>query len=102
MTIRSKIQVARLLAVIALTGLVLWNPTPAGTGRDFSQCVRSCNAIRMACQEGCSGVCEGMFDRGTAAYNACVSECVAICNTESEECKAICLAEKNDQTPEVP
>jgi len=43
-----------------------------------------------------------MFDRGTAAYNACVSECVAICNTESEECKAICLAEKNDQTPEVP
>ena len=102
MTIRSKTVVARALAVIALTGLVLWNPTPAGTGRDFSECVRSCNAVRMACQDGCPGVCEGMFDRGTEACDACVSECVAICNTESEECKTTCLAEKQDQTPEVP
>lgn len=101
MLIRSMFQGTRWLAVFALTCLVFWNPTLAGSGRDFSRCVQSCNEIRKACHDNCSTDCKSMFPKGSGR-NDCVAQCKHLCVLESQTCKDICKANKDGVTPETP
>jgi hypothetical protein len=88
------------LAVIAVTSVGLAVGVVAG--RDFSRCVRSCNATRLACFDGCNADCGALYP-GTPnkpARDACIFDCKNVCESVSDDCKLVCQAQK--QTPPAP
>jgi len=72
------------------------------SGRDFTTCVKSCNAIRKTCDSLCKPNCWDLFPDDKTQRDACIAACKAICLQESDECKLVCQEIKNPPSPEVP
>ncbi|MGH9870164.1 MAG: hypothetical protein ACREAA_18630 [Candidatus Polarisedimenticolia bacterium] len=94
----------RILGVLALAAVM----APAAitlasdAGRDFSRCIGVCNDLRQACTANCTPVCTSLHPVDLVARAACVSTCTALCDTESDDCKAVCKAIKNNPCPTEP
>ena len=99
-------ELVRLLVVV---GIVAWlQPFTTmleaddSTGRDFSQCVQACNAARLACNDRAIALCQEMFPNDETARDACKAAGKAECSVESDDCKLVCKAIKDGETPENP
>ena len=98
--------VLRVLGVLAFVALV--TPVTASwvmsstAGRDFSRCTHSCNDIKSACNTRCSDDCFALFPGGGAPRTACIASCKAICSSQSDDCKLVCLQIKNNPCPTEP
>lgn len=71
-------------------------------GRNFSRCINACNAARKACNQQCVADCQGMFPNDPAPRGSCQSQCVQTCVTNEHDCKVVCQAIKNGQSPNQP
>ncbi|HZI93745.1 MAG TPA: hypothetical protein VFE84_05850 [Patescibacteria group bacterium] len=71
-------------------------------GRNFSRCVNACDAARKACSQQCVADCKGMFPNDPVQRGSCQSQCVQTCVTNERDCKVVCLAIKNGQSPSQP
>lgn len=91
------------LGLFALIVLLLPQPPTlaASAGRDFSRCVQTCNEARKACDSLCKTDCAEMFPDDKSQRDSCTAACKSICVVESEECKQVCLSNKNGH-PEEP
>src|SRR5262245_58328472 len=94
----------RILGVLALAAVLTPSVVSLASdaGREFSRCVQRCNDARRACNDACHPTCIALYPTDLAARTACISSCTAICDTESDECKAICKAIKNGGCPTEP
>ena len=95
--------IARILLVLAVLMTVQFavEAWAIVAGRDFSRCVRSCNATRKVCDDYCSIDCKALYST-KPERDACIAACKAICLQESDECKMICQQIKNPPSPECP
>lgn len=90
---------ARILAcsaLMSLIGLLGTGPLAQLTGEEFSRCVQQCNEIRRMCDDRCADECRAMFPDDKSARDSCIAACKAICSSESDECKEVCLIQKNE------
>ena len=74
-------------------------------GRDHSRCVQSCNSVRPACLQECSGPegdCIELFPDDPPAQQACEQECEEACYDAWDECRLVCENNKLPVTPEEP
>ncbi|MGH9868848.1 MAG: hypothetical protein ACREAA_11875 [Candidatus Polarisedimenticolia bacterium] len=96
------------LKFIGMLGLAVaiqsWAPqlVAAAPGRDYSRCVHTCNDARRACGERCAGDCQALFPNSPSQREECIVQCKALCNGESEDCKAVCRAIKDGGCPGEP
>jgi len=95
----------RLILALGLGNLLLAGGSMAAageTGRDFAQCIHSCSSARAACGQQCVDQCKALFPQGSGPRSACVSRCVHDCEETGSDCKTVCKAIKNGQSPNIP
>ena len=97
------------MAVVLFLGLAVVSGEPhrtlAAGGRDYSRCIQSCNTVRPACLQECSGPegdCSELFPDDPPAQQACEQECEEACDDAWDECRQICENNKFPVTPEEP
>ncbi|HKY31410.1 MAG TPA: hypothetical protein VJV23_02655 [Candidatus Polarisedimenticolia bacterium] len=72
------------------------------SGRDFSRCNNGCVVLRQNCDRQCQIDCKAMFPNNAGGRQSCQTACKDACVAEEKECKLICKAEKNEETPDEP
>ena len=91
-----------LVAVMAVAMLQSYvTDLVADPGRDFPRCIIQCNEIRQACRDRCDVDCAAAFPPG-AARDACIAACNDVCVNNSQDCKDVCRAIRDGETPEDP
>jgi len=93
-----------LLLAVGTACLLLASPRVAASeaGRDFAQCVLSCTSARATCDRQCGDDCRALFPQSAGQRDACVSSCVQQCMATEADCKSVCKAIKNGQSPNTP
>ena len=71
-------------------------------GRDFSQCVHTCNSARKACGDQCLLDCKALFAQNSSQRGACTGSCSSTCVKSETDCKAVCKAIKRGDCPNQP
>ena len=100
---RIKVRSGAVAAGIALALLALghFGTIQADSGRDFPQCIQSCNETRLACKSLCKPDCNALHPPGPDRAT-CKDACLLSCEDNSGECKAICQNIKDPPTDEEP
>jgi hypothetical protein len=94
---------ARLAGVVLLFLAVAGLATASSTGRDYSRCIKSCNAANQECNAQCNTDCKALCGSDSSCVNACVANCKATtCQVQAAECKLICQSIKNNPSPTQP
>ena len=91
----------RLAGALAILVMLTSQVAMSEPGRDYPRCIHQCNEIRRACRNNCAPSCAAIFPPG-AARDACVSACKDSCIRNSNDCKDVCRAIKDGETPEDP
>ena len=99
---RTKQRFMLAVAIGTLLVVPLSIPLADTSGRDYSRCISSCNAIRQACTGRCAADCQALFPNDSIARSACVAQCKDNCVAEDKECKDRCQAIKNGVCPSEP
>jgi hypothetical protein len=87
------------LLFLAMAGLV----TASSAGRDYSRCIKSCNAASQECNTQCNTDCKALCGGDSGCVTACVSNCkTTTCQVQASECKLICQSIKNNPSPTQP
>jgi len=96
---------ARLISALALGCILLMAGSPLAAseaGRDFSECVRACNGVRVSCVDQCLIDCRSIFPQNSSQRGACMSSCTRTCVKNASECRLDCKAIKNGESPTKP
>jgi len=87
------------LLFLAVAGLA----TASTAGRDYSRCIKSCNAANQTCNAQCNSDCKTLCDNVTSCVTPCITNCkTTTCSVQLTECKLICQAIKNNPSPTQP
>jgi len=95
----------RSVSALILGYLLLTAAAPVAAseaGRDFSQCVRTCNNARMSCIDQCLIDCRSLFPQNSTQRGSCMSSCTRTCVAAESGCRAECKAIKNGESPSQP
>jgi len=96
----------RLLPVIALSVLTVFQPSSvsigAGGGRDYARCIVECNSARRSCRSACRSSCRSAYAGSWQNQQTCVRTCTADCNDIRETCRETCKVIKPPPSNPVP
>ncbi|MBI3447662.1 MAG: hypothetical protein HY049_01885 [Acidobacteria bacterium] len=71
-------------------------------GRDYSTCIKTCNAANQICNAQCNTDCKDLCANVTSCVTPCVTNCKATCAAGLTECKLVCQSIKNNPSPTSP
>jgi hypothetical protein len=90
------------LAVGCLMALPASLPLARSAGRDYSRCIHACNVTRTNCENRCTTDCAELYPNDAAQRRACGSACHEVCVSQEQDCKDVCRAIKNGESPQEP
>ncbi|HEY3176956.1 MAG TPA: hypothetical protein VGK94_14475 [Candidatus Polarisedimenticolia bacterium] len=101
-SIRRTLSPVFLLPVALFFLPVPMQASPGDVGRSFARCIQACVAARQACNSNCETECKALFPGPNSGRGACMSQCVAVCIIADRECRTVCHAIKDGNSPEDP